>query len=77
MIIATKILYIIPKNDTFDICFRNKEINLNLKCIFNEMQNETKYLKFFLRKWKNSIHSDKIGKMLLKLQFLKQILKFF
>ena len=34
--LATKIVYIMPKNDKLDICFRKKKIYL--KIIINEMQ---------------------------------------
>ena len=44
VILATKIAYIIPKSDNFDICFRNKKFNLTI--IINEMQIENQIIKF-------------------------------
>ena len=52
------------------------KIKCYLKIIINEMQIKNQITNLFLRKWRNSIHLDKIGKLYYqKLQFLRQILK--
>ena len=63
MILATKIVHIIPKIDKFNICFRKKNlvrIFLIMKC-----KSKPKLFNLFLRKWRNSMQLNTIGKFFL------------
>ena len=51
--------------EEWQIQYLLSEKKIYLKIIINEIQIENQIIKFFPRKWRNSIQLDKIGKILL------------